>query len=412
MHSRPLLWAAAAVFVASALAAVSPVWASPKAESRPATLYLSGVGEGSEAVHGVLREALSKRRGIRFRPLESLLDPAAPKVEAVKKALARIPAVQKLLTNLEVEKGLREISDVVARLEQRFDVVGSDADYRRRYVEALGVLAKARFYAGNEEQARQALGWAVSMDAGFSYDAKRFPPKMKGAFDTVHFLAQELGSKVMEVAAGPGAAEIWVDGKPKGKSRLRARLRRGRHLITARRLGYRSKTVAIVLSSDDELQRLEIKLTPLPGDPLGELDAAVEEARAGKAQVAQRRALALAGVKLLVLGQVVAAKGGSFIELYAVGQRRGVGRARGRLHSAAAAESVFAALFAVPKSGEDLGPKGPGLWSRMTGSRYFWPIVIGVAGAAAVGATVAVVASSESSDRRRRLVPILPLLGF
>ncbi|MBW2732111.1 MAG: PEGA domain-containing protein [Deltaproteobacteria bacterium] len=406
--TRCLLLSGAAL-VATILFVSAPV-AAPKVAPRAATLYLRGGGEAIKAVEAVLREALGARAGVTFRRLETLMEPSTSKTTAAKKALLRVSAAEESLTKRTAKEALVELLDSVSELERHFDVVGAGVQFRAGYVQALGTLSKAYFLMGKREDARRVLSWAVSMDSEFSHDAGRFPKKMKGLFETAHFLAQELGAKKAEIRADPEDAEIWIDGHPKGRSPLLVDLPRGRHLVALRRLGYTSKTVSLELDSDDEVQRMRVKLTPLEGQPLVRLDRALEEARLGRAQAAQQRALELLGVQLIVFGQVVATKAGSFLELYAVGQERGAGRARGRLASPAAAESVLAALFAVPKSGEELPPSGPGFFARMTRSRYFWPVVIGVAGAAAV-ATV-VVATSESTDSRRRLVPILPLLGF
>ncbi|MCK5801131.1 MAG: hypothetical protein KAI47_28280, partial [Deltaproteobacteria bacterium] len=126
------------------------------------------------------------------------------------------------------------------------------------------------------------------------------------------------------------------------------------------------------------------------------------------------------GVDLLFLGRVKE-NGDTFqLALYAYDKAAGrvVGHAKGTVRVLMVEDDidkvldgVFAAIK-VTRMPPTPKPQGPGFFARMVGSKWFWPVVGVVAGAAAIaGATVGIVAATQSDHRRRNAI-LLPAFSY
>lgn len=366
-----------------------------------------------------LRRALVLRDEVRIVSLDPLLRPPTS-TKRVDAAFELVGKGELQLANLEVENGLKTIEGAVATLEQQFHLIGADKERRGKYVKALTALALAHFLAGNKSKTSEWLSRALVMDPKIDYDKKRFPPKMKEVFDAVHFLSQELGKGRSRVSTSPGTADVWVNGKLLGRAPVEASdLTVGRNLVTATAKGYKAKTQALNVAGKEPMA-VKVTLEPLPGEPLALLTGAADDVVKGNTTLAAQVAKKV-DAELLVLAQVKSMGDGFDVALYAYDAKVGkvVGKTRGTVSMLAAEKDlsrVFDTLFAsirTTRQPPKPKPSGPGLFARMYKSKYFWPVVGAIAGAAAIaGATVGIVVATNGSDRRRQLLPILPAVSF
>jgi hypothetical protein len=398
-------------------APVTKVAAKPK-RTRPETaaLYADTKGKGqTKAVAAALERALGTRAEVKLTRLKKLIG-ASDRGPALKEAFAKIDKGEMDLANMEVDKGLRAIHSGIKALEKDFDVVGPDGVMFPRFVRALTTLALAHFLAGNKSKTSEWLSRALVMNPKIDYDKKRFPPKMKEVFDTVHFFAAEVGKGKGKIDTVPNGALVRINGKPVGRSPTMVDgLAVGRNLVTVTAMGYTPKTVPLNVQGGKTPAAVKVTLDKLPGDPMAQLAKAAKAVTSG-GTTSPGKAAKLLGVELLVLASISGAADRFEVKLYAYDAKANkiVGRSKGSINILQAdrdinkvVDGLFTAIR-VTRSPPKLKPKGPGFFSRMVKSKWFWPVVGAVAGAAAIaGATVGIVMATGGSNTRRNAI-LLP----
>ncbi len=381
-----------------------------------ATFFADGMGKGqTKAVAAALERALATRAEVELTPIKKLVGPG-DRLPVVKEAFAKIDKGEMDLANMEIDKGLRAVAAGIKELEKSFDVVGPDRLLHARYVKALTTLGLAYFLAGDNSKTSEWLSCALVMNPKTDYDKKRFPPRMKKVFDTVHFFIAEVGKGKGRVDTSPSGALVSINGKAFGRAPTIAEgLQVGRNLVTVTAMGYQPQTVVMNVQGGKTVAVVKVSLKKLAGDPMAQLSKASTSIMAGGTSASKTVARSL-GVELLLLAKITGAADRFQVKLYAYDAKIDtiVGRAKGTINTLEAekdinklVDSLFAAIR-VTRSPPKPEPKRPGFFSRMVSSKWFWPVVGAVAGAAVIaGATVGIVLATSGDNTARNAI-LLP----
>ena len=404
-----------------------PLAEAQTSSRRSATLYVdSGPKPRLQArtVGLTLERALKARREFRFRRLDDLLEPMTAYRKQMAKAKKLVATAKTALANLEVEQGVKALQQVVGIREQYFHLLARKKNAKQKHAMMLGDLAMAHFLAGDEDNARQALLQAFALHPKMVFDSKRFPPQMKRTFDESSFLADELGTGNAQVTTDPPGCEVRANGAFVGFSPQVVRgMTAGRNLITLAKTGYRTQTFPVKVEGGADVAQVTVELTPLLGKPAKQLKAALMEARhrrVGKNLMAMAKRLK---TDVLLLANLTGQDDLVVITLYVydVGARKISGMIKGTASSLDPEPEVnelvatlVGTLTQRPKP-QPVRPQVPtepwysGI-SKFHKSKYFWPVVGGVAAAVVItSASVGIYYGTKDSgpDHRKTLL-LLP----
>jgi hypothetical protein len=278
----------------------------------------------------------------------------------------------------------------------------------------LGDLALAYFMAGDKDRAQQALVQAFVLAPKQEFDTKKYPPQMRRLFEATRFLMDELGTGDARIVTLPAGAEVRANGALVGLSPVLARgLPATRCLVSVSHPGFRTRTTVLTVQAGKTVTET-VRLDELPGRAAAVLEEAVAEAVAGSSQRRLSEAARLLGRQLVFLAQTERDQDtGLQVRLYAydatAGRVLGHGQSRLSAESEEAAQALVASVMAMVLRPPDRPvAKGPSWVARFYRSRYFWPVVGGVAGAAViatgVGLGVYYGTLADTGDRDRRFV--------
>jgi len=366
------------------------------------------------AVNDALEAALAKRTELSFTPLRELLQPPASMDKRLAKAKAEAARGRQLLENLEVPEGLAAIEKAVS-LSERSLVRLAETSGLASHATLLTDLAFAHFMAGDKKKCEAALIRAFVLAPKLEFDRKRFPPEMKRLFESTRFLLDELGTGTLVVKVVPEGAAVRVDGTAMGAAPVTAPdLIAGPNLVTASVPGYRTQTVNAIVEPGKTVETT-LRLKELKGNVAGLLHSAVGEAQAGVPQRWLAEAAARVKQSVLFIGGANAR--GDLVELDVIAYDAVKGRVAGRVKTTVAipeaereastvASSLIATMNLEVVAARPTGPKGPSWVVRFYRSKYFWPVVGGVLGAAAIGTGLGVglYYGTRGSDRDRRFL--------
>ena len=118
-------------------------------------------------------------------------------------------------------------------------------------VDAFDKLATTFVLQGDRAGAESAWARALAIDPGFRIEADA-APRVKKAFDVVlkDYRVPSLGK--LTVYSTTGAAEVWIDGVPRGSSPITVEVPPGRHLVRVAREGYRTWGGAVDVKKNTE----------------------------------------------------------------------------------------------------------------------------------------------------------------
>ncbi len=393
---------------------------------RTATLYLDyGARPRLQArtVGRTLERTLKARQDLKFRRIDDLLEPPALARKQLAKSKKLLGAAKTALANLEVEKGVKSLQQAVAIRDKYFHILARKKKAKEKHAWLLGDVAMAHFLAGDEDSARQALLQAFALHPKMEFDAKRFPPQMKRTFDESSFLADELGTGNAQVTTDPPGCEVRANGAFVGFSPQVVRnMTAGRNLVTLARTGYRTKTFPVKVEGGTSMAQVTVELTPLPGKPAKKLRGALVEVQHRKV-----------GKNLLAVGQklktdlvFIATLGGQddLVELSVYAFDRKARKIAGMVTGTASSldpdpeiselVATLMATLARQTKPKVIKPKPPteSFISKFRKSKFFWPVVGGVAAAvvitsASVGIYYGTRGGGGGTDYRKTLL-VLP----
>ena len=381
-----------------------------------ATLHVhrrSGNGLQLHAVQELLESQLAGRPELRFRPIGQILEPSGLVKQQLQLARTRATEGRARLENLEVTEGVAAIEESTKLREQVFHEVSRTAAGVAELASTLGDLALAYFMADDRDRAQQALVQAFVLAPKQEFDTKKYPPQMRRLFEATRFLMDELGTGDARIITVPAGAEVRANGSLVGLSPVVARgLPATRCLVSVSQPGYRTQTKVLTVQAGKTVTET-VRLEELPGRPAALLEGAVAEAVAGAASQRSAAAARLLRRQLVFLAQAERDRDSLQVQLFAYDAAAGrvVGRGQSRLSadSDGAAQALVASVMAmVLRPPERPTSKGPSWIARFHRSRYFWPVVGGVAGAAlvatGVGLGVYYGTRPDTGDRDRRFV--------
>jgi hypothetical protein len=399
--------ALSALSLAVAAVVTPPLSARAQPQTRTTLHLVRGTGNPLEVrvAQEALENAFAARKELGFVPIQELLEPRASLEKAIREAAGEVAKGRTALENLEVTEGVAAFTKAIALRERAFTLLAENPDEVLAHAEILAELAVAHFLADEKKQAEQILGGAFVLAPKLEFDKKKHPPQMKRLFDTTRFLLDEVGAGELRVATTPRGAAVRINGTLVGYAPVKAKqIAAGRNLVTVSLPGYATRSVAVAAEGGG--REIRIQLSELPGGIAGELAGAARggELANGSFSAAARRL----GVRWLVVGTASARdeKIETTLTAFDALRQRVAGQVRGSLLVASIerdAQGLVASLLAVASQPPAVARKrgGPSALTRFYRSPYFWPVVGGVLGAAAVGAGLGIYFGTREADGDR-----------
>jgi hypothetical protein len=410
---RGLTLAVALLFVVQGVQAAPPA-SQPSAAVRLVvhTFAEGNAGALARTVQRGLVGALEKESRVAATSLESHFgDPAADDT-LIADAEGKLTAARQKMDELELAEATKLVKAAIASYEKALPRLAQQPKPMAPLVQALKLMAAARFIDGDAEGAREALRRARSLDADLAYDAKLFPPKMRRMFTEVKLLLDELGKGALAVQSDPSGAEVLLDGAPAGTTPLRiASCGSGAHYLTFLAPAVPPMTVLVEVTGGEE-KKVDQALARFDDDPVPVLDRARMSTGEITVSAALRELARRVKADLLLLGNVAEEKEGARVSFYLYDLRTGrlAKQVKRAVPTAELATTAAAAVAEMdpgrvalnPESAEGptaLHPTVGGFFLRTArkwrGWHYFWHSVAVIGGVALVSTIVGVAVASQ-----------------
>ncbi|MDP2340936.1 MAG: PEGA domain-containing protein [Deltaproteobacteria bacterium] len=242
------------LFVAVVLSSVGFGFGGARAEDGLLTVSVgipidSGSARAAVQVATAAREAIAADTALTVIDLEALLDATdAPP------AAARITEARRLKDKADLGLSMVDLpvaADAYATALVAFEQGAAALTNINEVVDTLEKQATTFALQGETASAKQSYDKALALDPGFRLAADA-PPRAKKIFDDVvkGWRTPPMGQ--LTVYATTGAAEVWVDGVPRGASPLTLDVPAGRHLVRVYREGYRAWGGAVDVKKGSE----------------------------------------------------------------------------------------------------------------------------------------------------------------
>jgi len=373
-------------------------------------------------VKTILEELIEVRKEIRYISLEEVLENSRAARRELKKANKDAVKGKDQLANLEVEEGVKTISEAVLKREEYFHHFYDDQDELERHAWLLADLAVANYMAGDEEATRKSLLQAFLLHGKMVFDEKRFPPQMKQLFGESQFYADEMGTGDVYIETAPAGAEVRVNGKLVGQSPVVAKgLGPGQNLVTVALVGYRTRTQRVPVQGGGENSQITMDLEPIKGSPLTVLRESIAAANNDQTAPGLKKLARRYKVPVILMAAVGGTDDMVTVSMFAYDGRRKklVGKVSGTVSALdpepecrELVNTLITALRTEPtRRPVVVEPKQESIFKRFVDSRWFWPTIGIVAGAAVVaGTTVGIyygTRETEEKDHRKTLI-LLP----
>ncbi|HEY1101258.1 MAG TPA: PEGA domain-containing protein, partial [Myxococcota bacterium] len=196
-----------------------------------------------------LRDAFAGDGRFTLPDLEALLDGIdAPS------SVAQLAEAQRLKSKADLALSIVDLpvaADAYGQALVAFEQAAASVVDITEIVDAFDKQATTFVLQGDTAAANAAWARALALDPGFRV-APDAAPRVKKAFDVVlkDYKVPALGK--LTVYATTGAAEVWIDGVPRGSSPVTVEVPPGRHLVRVAREGYRAWGGAVDVKKNTE----------------------------------------------------------------------------------------------------------------------------------------------------------------
>lgn len=196
-----------------------------------------------------LRDAFAGDGRFSLPDLEALLDgvDAPPADTALAEALRLKSKADLALSMVDLPVAADAYGQALVAFEQGAGAVVDITEL----VDAFDKQATTFVLQGDSAGAQSAWARALAIDPGFRV-ATDAAPRVKKAFDVVlrDYKVPALGK--LTVYSTTGAAEVWIDGVPRGASPITVEVPPGRHFVRVAREGYRTWGGAVDVKKNTE----------------------------------------------------------------------------------------------------------------------------------------------------------------
>jgi len=360
----------------------------------------------ADAVEAAFAEVLQRDARVRFRPISEILEPPDKAPRELGRADIALLDAEKSFSEMDLDKAKSLLKDAIQTYQRYLPELAQRGGGTEPLRDAWVKLAKTRFFDGDADGARDALRYAFVIDPKLAYTKSMFPPQMKKAVVEAKLLFEALGPGKIQIDSDPAGATAFLNGVKLAKPTPSepADAQPGPNFINYRRRGYQSVGAIFENNGGGETAQAVKTLERPSPNPFAPMD----RARAGIDQADAPFPLLKEACKLLDVDMLLLARrenGQVTIALYDARPDRILKRAKkeaaDEVQSADAARDLARTLLdGVRLDGiyqPPAPPKKPSRWqlfsektrndfSRFYHSKYFWPVIGGIIGAAAIGA--------------------------
>lgn len=339
-----------------------------------------------------------------YRPMSELMPDAAEDPAALlKKADDDLDEGDKAFSGMDIEPAKQRLGAAIAVysawLPELIKRDGKTAKLQTAWV----LLAKAHFFDGDVANTKAALRHCMTLDPQLTFKANVFPPQMKKVVTEVRLNYDVAGLGKLQLDTKPRGATIYIDGVAKpGVTPQTLELESGPHVVRLDLGGHQHAVTEAEVTGGGTVE-INLALVPAPARADALFAGVMARLDEPTPPPELSRAAQSLGVDLIALGKASPVGGGRVaLSGWLYDARRNLILKRAAREAGGSDEELrlsgrYFARELIAGVRLDGRPEPPPhrdtfaeKWQRFRDSKWFWPVVGGVAGLALTGAAVGV----------------------